>query len=199
MIPGHGLGLAIAKDLAQLMGGEISVASEIGRGSIFRLGLPLRLDLQDWAGAADEAIPDEAAGELEAGCGYRVLIAEDHPINLKLALALLQAAGCQTHVAENGREALAALENDGFDLIVMDSHMPVMSGIDAIKAIRRRSDWKCRIPILSLTAHAMKGAEEYHAMAGADLYMSKPLRSDRFVAAVKQLAERGRELRETRG
>lgn len=125
-----------------------------------------------------------------------MLVAEDHPINLKLALALLQAAGCRTHSAENGQQALTALEKADYDLIVMDSQMPVMSGIEAIRVIRCRSDWKCRIPVLSLTADAMKGADEYHAMAGADTYMTKPLKSDCFIEAVRRLAAKGRELRD---
>jgi PAS domain S-box-containing protein len=125
---------------------------------------------------------------------YRILVAEDHPINLKLVLALLQAAGCEAHCVENGRQALAELDNADFDLVILDSLMPVMTGIEAIAVIRSRPDWKRFVPILSLTAHAMKGAEEYHTSAGADLYMSKPLRSDRFIGAVNRLARHGREL-----
>ncbi len=126
---------------------------------------------------------------------YDILVAEDHPINLKLVLVLLQAAGCCFKCAENGVEVLAEFEKADFDLVVMDSQMPVMTGIEAIEIIRMRDDWKRFIPILSLTAHAMKGAEEYHTAAGADLYMSKPLRSDCFIGAVKSLAQRGRALR----
>jgi PAS domain S-box-containing protein len=127
---------------------------------------------------------------------YKVLVAEDHPINLKLVVALLQAAGCEARCASNGVEALEELERASFDLIVMDSQMPVMTGIEAIAIIRSRHDWKRCTPILSLTAHAMRGAEEYHTSAGADVYMSKPLRSDCFIGAVKGLAQRGRDLRE---
>jgi len=130
---------------------------------------------------------------------YEVLVAEDHPINLKLVLALLQAAGCRFRCAENGVEALAEFENADFDLIVMDSKMPVMTGIEAIAIIRTRTDWKRSTPILSLTAHAMRGAEEYHTSAGADLYMSKPLQSDCFIGAVKNLARLGRDLRAKNG
>ena len=70
-----------------------------------------------------------------------------------------------------------------------------MTGIEAIAYIRSRTDWKRSIPILSLTAHAMKGAEDFHTSAGADLYMSKPLRSDCFIGAVNRLAQQGRDLR----
>jgi PAS domain S-box-containing protein len=126
---------------------------------------------------------------------YRVLVAEDHPINLKLVVALLEAAGCEARSAQNGEEALAALDKSDFDLIIMDSQMPILTGVEAITMIRHRSDWKQRIPIMSLTAHAMRGAEEYHTSAGADIYMSKPIRSDCFIGAVKKLAKQGRDLR----
>jgi CheY-like chemotaxis protein/anti-sigma regulatory factor (Ser/Thr protein kinase) len=194
-VQGSGLGLAIAKDLVQLMGGDIGVTSERGRGSTFKVWLPLWLDVEK----APETAPARAV-RLEPNPAparaYTVLVAEDHPINLKLAMALLQAAGCETDFAGNGQQALAKLEKSEYDLIVMDSQMPVMTGIEAIKAIRRRPDWKRATPILSLTADAMKGAEDYHAMAGADAYMSKPLKSDAFIEAVKRLSERGRALRE---
>jgi two-component system, sensor histidine kinase len=194
-VQGSGLGLAIAKDLVQLMGGEIGVTSERGRGSTFKVWLPLWLDVEK----AQETAPARAQ-RLELNPipapAYRVLVAEDHPINLKLAMALLQAAGCEAHFAENGQQVLTKLEKNEFDLIIMDTQMPIMTGIEAMKTIRRRSDWKRATPILSLTADAMKGAEEYHAMAGADAYMSKPLKSDAFIEAVKRLSERGRTLRE---
>jgi CheY-like chemotaxis protein len=130
---------------------------------------------------------------------HEVLVAEDHQVNLKLVVALLEAARCEVSCAVNGEEVLAEFEKAEFDLIVMDSRMPVMTGIQAIASIRSRADWKRNVPILSLTAHAMKGAKEYHTAAGADLYMSKPLSGSCFIGAVKALARRGRELREQNG
>jgi PAS domain S-box-containing protein len=125
---------------------------------------------------------------------YRILVAEDHPINLKLVAALLQAAGCDARCVQNGRQAVAEFDIEDFDLVILDSQMPVMTGIEAIAVIRSRSDWKRFIPILSLTAHAMKGADEYHTSAGADLYMSKPLTGSSFIGAVTRLAKQGRQL-----
>jgi PAS domain S-box-containing protein len=196
---GSGLGLAIAKDLARLMGGDIAVDSDRGRGSAFTVSLPLRLDAEKAAGAGSKRAPAEAAAKLALARAYEVLVAEDNPINLRLAEALLHAAGCNVQSAANGQEALAKVEQSEYDLIVMDSQMPLMNGLEAIKSVRRRQDWKSRTPILSLTANAMKGAEEMHASAGADMYMSKPLRSDCFIDAVKRLGEKGRALRESEG
>jgi len=193
-VQGNGLGLAITKELVGLMGGGICLDSEPGRGSTFKVRLPLWVDAEK----AQEHPRESAPAPLSAApFAYKVLIAEDHPINLKLALALLKAAGCEADCAQDGRQALAKLEKGEYDLIVMDTQMPGMTGIEAMKAIRRRSDWKQQVPILSLTADAMKGAEEYHALAGADAYMSKPLRSDAFIDTARRLGERGRALRET--
>ncbi|MBT3070663.1 response regulator [Rhodomicrobium sp. Az07] len=194
-VQGSGLGLAIAKELTELMGGTITVASERGQGATFRVWLPLWLDNdQAQLPAALGGAGAEESARLTP-CVYDVLVAEDHPINLKLALALLQAAGCETHSAENGQQVLLKLEKRDYDLIIMDSQMPIMNGVEAIRIIRHRLDWKRDIPILSLTADAMKGAEAYHASAGADGYMAKPLKSDCFISTVKRLAERGRDLR----
>ncbi len=181
------------------MGGDIAVASDRGRGSAFKVWLPLSLDAEKAAGAGAKRTPGEAAAKAAPARAYEVLVAEDNPINLRLAEALLNAAGCNVQSATNGQEALAKVEKDDYDLIIMDSQMPLMNGLEAIKSVRRRQDWKSRTPILSLTANAMKGAEEMHASAGADMYMSKPLRSDCFIDAVKRLGEKGRALRESEG
>lgn len=190
---GSGLGLAIAKGLAEVMGGELSVVSKLGQGSAFTVVLPLSREIAQDTISRDAESPSAPNGN--ADCAYNVLVAEDHPINLKLVLAILQVAGWQTQFAEDGREALAKLDESDFDLIIMDSQMPVMTGVEAIKTIRSRGDWKRLTPILSLTADAMKGTEEYYTEAGADAYISKPLKVERFMATLRELAQRGRDLR----
>ena len=110
--------------------------------------LPFKLDARD-----NSPAPVSPAGcALEnGGCTYTVLVAEDHQINLDLILAVLDAAGCETELAASGQQALAKLDKADFDLIIMDSQMPVVNGLEATKSIRSRPDWKSRIPILSLT------------------------------------------------
>jgi CheY-like chemotaxis protein len=125
---------------------------------------------------------------------YRVLIAEDQPIEQKLLVAALGPAGCTAKLAGNGEEALSYLEATDFDLIIMDSQMPVLSGPEAIKVIRRRLDWKRRSPILLLTED-MGAAEQDEALAQADASLTKPLDIARFISAAAGLAWAGRTLR----
>jgi PAS domain S-box-containing protein len=191
-VQGSGLGLSIAKELAELMGGEIAVTTEARSGTTFTVALPLA-DAPRETRAAENQPPSSPVGL--GARSFDVLVVEDNPVNLKLVLSILCAAGCRAKSAENGKDALDRLEQEDFDLIILDNRMPVMSGIDAMKTIRARPDWKRRIPILLLTADAMKGADEKYVSAGADLYMSKPLRVEHFIASVKQMAQQGRELR----
>lgn len=143
---------------------------------------------------ADDGAASAATHE-PADIAYCILIAEDNPLMQELVLTILTGAGCETEFAENGQIALAKLEKADFDLIIMDNHMPVMTGVEAIKVIRSREDGKRFIPILSLTADVTGGAREICASAGANVYMEKPFKVDRFLAAVTTLARYGRDMR----
>jgi two-component system, sensor histidine kinase and response regulator len=116
----------------------------------------------------------------------RILLAEDNAVNQKLAVRLLEKRGCKVTVAENGRAALSALESAEFDLILMDVQMPEMDGLQATRTIRQqeRATGK-HIPIVAMTAHAMKGDEERCLAAGMDAYVSKPIRAAEFYATVE--------------
>jgi len=108
----------------------------------------------------------------------RVLVAEDNLVNQQLAKRLLEKRGHRVVVAANGREALAAVEKENFDLVLMDVQMPEMDGLEATAAIREKEkDNGARLPVVALTAHAMKGDRERCLAAGMDGYLSKPIRS----------------------
>jgi two-component system sensor histidine kinase/response regulator len=107
----------------------------------------------------------------------RVLVAEDNLVNQRLVTRLLEKRGHFVVVAGNGQEALEALEKEGFDLVLMDVQMPVMDGFEATAAIRKREEGKgIRVPVVALTAHAMKGDREKCLAAGMDGYLTKPIR-----------------------
>src|SRR5260370_29923203 len=117
------------------------------------------------------------AGEMRADASLRVLLAEDNPVNQRLASRLLEKRGHSVLVVANGLEALEAVEKERFDLVFMDVQMPVMDGFEATTAIRKREGAsRIRLPIVALTAHAMKGDREKCLAGGMDGYLSKPIR-----------------------
>jgi len=195
---GAGLGLAITKGLVDLMGGEISVSSEIGKGSEFRLQLPLSVETENPDkndhGNGNENGPTNAE-ERKSGM-YDVLIAEDHPYNQVLISEILESIGCKVTLVENGQQALDHLDAQDYDLIIMDNQMPVMSGLEAIRQIRGRADWKTRIPIVALTANAMRGAEKDYEVYGVEEFMTKPIDVNYVIETVKRLGSAGRRARE---
>jgi two-component system, sensor histidine kinase and response regulator len=120
--------------------------------------------------------------------GLKILLAEDNVVNRKLAMAILQKRGHTVVVAENGREALVALLRESVDLVLMDVQMPVMDGFEAIHAIRtREQSTGAHLPIIALTAHALKGDRERCLAAGADDYVSKPIQLAELIAAMNRV------------
>jgi len=118
----------------------------------------------------------------------RVLLVEDNVVNQRLGIGLLRRRGHSVEVAGNGREAIAALEDRPFDLVLMDVQMPVMDGLEATAAIRRReAAGRGHIPILAMTAHAMQGYREICLEAGMDAYVSKPIRGEELFQAIEAL------------
>jgi len=166
---GAGLGLAISKRLAELMGGSITVDTTPGKGSTFDFTIAgERADVAVLHASELARQPDAPRGPL------RILLAEDEAINRLVIVDMLERLGHKTDCVDNGVEALQAVERETYDVILMDIQMP---GVDGIEATRRIRDMKGdRLPIIALTAHALSGDRERCLAAGMNDYLSKPVR-----------------------
>ena len=185
---GTGLGLAITAQLVEAMQGEIWVESEIGVGSKFNIAINFPIS----SGKSDDyyQTEDKNYSKLLAELKYKpsILIAEDNPVNQKLALKILSKSNCDAVVCGNGKLAIEELRSNDYDLIVMDIQMPVLDGIAATKIIRdHESKSDKHIPIIALTAHAAAEDKEKCLQAGFDAYMSKPLDKNKFVGKIYEL------------
>ncbi len=184
---GAGLGLAITSRLVYAMGGGIELESEPGEGTRFTVILPcefLELESDERAGIAETMIVPEP---LE---GLKVLIADDHPPNRALIRHILEEVGHTVVLARDGEEAVEAFRREAFDLLVLDMQMPVMDGYQAIRRIRSLPGGD-RVPIISITAYAMKEDREKCLAAGADDYIAKPFDPDDLLSLVEKHTKDG--------
>ncbi len=173
---GTGLGLTISKRLAEMLGGDISVQSEIGKGSTFTLDVDTG-DLPDahWIHGLTEGVfvtHNEKTSARETVLHGHILLAEDGRDNQRLISTHLRKAGAQVTIAENGREAVDLVKSQAFDLVLMDMQMPLLDGYDATRQLRRLG---YTLPVLALTAHAMSGDREKCIAAGCSDYLTKPI------------------------
>jgi signal transduction histidine kinase/ActR/RegA family two-component response regulator len=189
---GTGLGLAITRNLAHMMDGEILLESEEGKGSLFTLMFPAKAALT----AAEAPIKIGSAPlppvpeAIEAFEKTRVLVVDDNAINREVAKGILAQYGIAASEAENGRQALENLVNSPFDLVLLDVHMPVMDGIEAIRQIRTaQEDWK-DIPVIALTADAMSGDREKYLAMGMTSYVSKPIQRLELMEEIRRVLHR---------
>src|SRR5580704_2509945 len=182
---GTGLGLSIAKQLCEMMGGAIELTSEPGRGSNFRF--TARFGRQQEAdkpartalGVAAPTVPPEGVA------GTRVLLVEDNPVNLEVAVGILESFGCKVETATNGVEALDRYAGRQYGLIFMDCQLPGMDGFEATAAIRKQEAGSDRhVPIVALTASAIEGDREQCLAAGMDDYVPKPFTTEQMRAAL---------------
>ncbi len=175
---GTGLGLAICRGLAEMMGGSITVDSEPGRGSTFRVDWTV----QPLAAAPAEA-PEPAAPPVMATTRpIRILVAEDNRVNQLVVVHMLRRLGHNADLAEDGEEAVAAVARTPYDIVLMDVQMPMVDGLTATRRIRAADGAQPRI--VAMTANAMAGDREVCLAAGMDDYLSKPIDVDRLSAVL---------------
>ncbi len=180
---GTGLGLEISRNLARLMGGDITVRSKAGEGSSFSFQLPLQR-VQD--------SPAPRPGTAPAGQALprplQVLVAEDHPVNRQYMAALLENLGHEAHFTSNGEEAVAAASRRRFDIVLMDLHMPVMDGVIATQAIRALPEPRLStVPIVALTADAFAETRERCLVAGMNDFLTKPVSPQKLATSLRRL------------
>jgi signal transduction histidine kinase/CheY-like chemotaxis protein len=189
---GTGLGLTISSRLVELMGGTIWVESALGRGSFFHFTANLREanpPVERLESQPGTSAPITSRTALERVKKLRVLLAEDNAVNQKIASRFLEKEGHHVTLASDGRQALAALDRQNFDVVLMDVQMPEMDGFEATAIIRARErDTGKRLPIIAMTAHAMKGDRERCLAAGMDSYIAKPITASELIELLEKFS-----------
>ncbi len=189
MTDGVGLGLAICRELVEGMGGRIELHSEKGEGCRIFFDL-------DLAAASGEAAEEDErrlnTEELRLIGGARVLLAEDNATNRMMTVDMLQRWGCKVDAVADGEQALRKLDEETYDVLLMDVSMPVMDGVAATKAIRARSDALSRVPIIALTAHALIEERDRVLESGMSDFLTKPINQAELLHHLSQAVEAAR-------
>lgn len=183
---GTGLGLTIAQSLIKAMGGELKVQSVVGKGTTFSFTVKVA------GGILVETVDQQAKSEQQRDV-LRILVAEDNEVNQRLVTVMIESLGHRFFIADNGESAVKAFCQDDYDLVLMDCQMPVMDGFDATKSIRSFEELKGgRVPIVAMTANAMRGDQERCLQVGMDDYLAKPVKIDTFKSMIAKWGARSR-------
>jgi CheY-like chemotaxis protein len=184
---GSGLGLTISKRLVELMGGRIWVESAVGKGSVFSFAVPLEIPTEP---ARRAAVPVGTSPE-RLPPALRILLVEDSPDNRTITVAYLQDTPHRVEIAENGAIACEKFIAGHYDLVLMDRQMPVMDGLTATRSIRawEQANQRPPTPIIALTAAALKGDREKCLAAGCTSYLTKPIKQEVLLQAIKEIKE----------
>ncbi|GEM_PF-2921793 len=182
---GTGLGLSISKRLSQLMGGDLSVESVVGKGTTFKCEVPMKFDnKRDQPESKADTMSGGVSAEFETknpvflnrgGKKPRILIAEDNPVNQFVLEKMLSRLGCESHRAANGLEAVTAAQSFNYDLVLMDCFMPELDGYEAAFKIKNNPGPCQSTPIIAVTASALPGEAEKCASFGMSGYLTKPI------------------------
>ena len=182
---GTGLGLAITKRLTELLGGNLSLTSEEGKGCVFTLRIPAGVDASHTVAPEQQDPAERNTTETEKSSGFsgHILVAEDIPTNRKLLAMLLENVGFEVAIAEDGRQAVDKALAESFDLILMDMQMPNLNGYEATKVLRKKG---MKVPIIAVTAHAMRGNDKKCIKCGCDDYLSKPIDRNKLLEKIRK-------------
>jgi CheY-like chemotaxis protein len=181
---GTGLGLALVKQIVELHGGQVIAESEVGQGSRFTVALPYEITTSD-AIASASISPTLSSLGVNPDNAPLILLAEDNEANIHTFSSYLTALNYRIIIARDGEEAVAMAKANSPDIIIMDTQMPTMDGLEATKQIRLDPDLT-NIPIIALTALAMEGDRERCLDAGANEYLSKPIKLKQLANAIQQ-------------
>ena len=188
-VQGTGLGMAITKNIVDLMGGSISVESATGKGTRFEVVLEFPIDTEADAVPEAQVLPEEPE-DVSPLCGMNFLCAEDNAINAEILELLLESKGAHCKIYPNGQElvdAFASVKPGDYDMILMDVQMPVMDGLEATRRIRSSENPLGQvIPILAMTANAFLEDMQKSKEAGMDEHLSKPVDIDALEQTVKR-------------